>query len=117
MNGILHEYVTPTTIVDTMRLALWQKSDAINFMVAMNNRPESPGNWADVNLTGVIEPSSLSANFTQKDFNDKIGFELGADASWLDSVIYVHVKYFSVTKKNEATSFFGHGENWRSWRS
>lgn len=91
MNGVLQEYVTPTTIVDTMRLALWQKSDAINFMVAMNNRPESPGNWADVNLTGVIEPSSLSANFTQKDFNDKIGFELGADASWLDSVIYVHL--------------------------
>lgn len=89
INGIVKEYITPTTIVDTMRIAMWQKADALNFMARLNNRPESPGDWADVTLNGTIDPTSLTVDFSQKNFQDKTGFEFGARALWQDSTVTV----------------------------
>lgn len=91
MNGMLTGYVTPSTIVDTLRVGLWQVADTLNFHARLNNNPESPGDWADVTLAGQIKPTLLTAEFSQRNFSEEIGYRFGADVSWRDSIVSLHL--------------------------
>ena len=90
LNGKLYRYVSPTTIVDTISIAMQQKADTISFIAKLNNAPESPGDLANVSLSGTIEPTSLSAYLSQNNFQGKTGLEVGANIEWKDSVVSVH---------------------------
>ncbi len=90
MNGALLGYVTPTSIIDTLKLNMWQKDDTLSFIMRLNNAPESPGSLADVSLTGMIEPASIEAQLHQKNFQGQTGYDLGLNMTWQDSVVSVH---------------------------
>ena len=90
MSGLLTGYVTPSTIVDTLQIGMWQSVDTLNFNAKLNNNPESPGDWADVTLRGMIDPTSMWAEFSQRNFKDETGYQFGLNMEWRDSIVSVH---------------------------
>ena len=72
---------------DTLSLNIFQKNDSLDLIARLENGPNSPGDWADVSLTGRIGGDEIMIRFIQKNTANKTGFDIGLKAQYADSTV------------------------------
>lgn len=83
--------------IDTIGLNFSQRSQLIDYLFHMGNRPGTLDQFAQVDVRGYLGHNRISAFLNQHDIKGNTGYRLGLTAALMDSIVTVHLTPLKAT--------------------